>query len=170
MTFRTFILQAVLCSALLFTASAISAGRVVHEQRESPSGIRQGDRVDGTAFVTFRVGLKQRNLENAYEYLLNISHPASPHYGKHWSAEEVQTAFAPSRETVEAVHNWLISEGIDHVTEHRGWLSFESTVAYVEDMLNAEYYEHEGDEDELVRIGCEKSVPSNIRGSLPTKI
>ena len=162
MKFGTFISQFSLLSAFLFAGSAISASHAVHERRESPSGLRQGRRVDSTAIVTFRIGLKQRNLEHAYEYLLNISHPASPHYGKLWSAEEVRRAFAPSRQTVETVHSWLISEGVDHVTEQRGWLSFESTVAYVENMLKAEYYEHETDEDELVRVGCEKYVPLQL--------
>lgn len=50
-----------------------------------------------------RVGLKQSNLDKAYKYLMDVSHPSSPNYGKRWTPEQVTEAFAPSDETVSSV-------------------------------------------------------------------
>lgn len=138
--------------------SATSSPHVIHEKRNILSGLRQGQRVDGTSITTFRIGLKQNNLENGYEYLMNISHPASPHYGKLWSAEDVRKTFAPSADSVDTVREWLKLSGIEHVTEKNGWLSFESDVARVEDLMKATYYEYDNYDASGVRIGCDEYV------------
>lgn len=111
---------------------------------------------------------------NGYDLILRLAFVSSMltalslviSYGKLWSAAEVRKVFAPSSESVEAVRDWLRSVGIDRVVESSGWLSFESTVGYVEDVLNAEYFEHE-DEDEYedhgpktVRMGCDQYASS----------
>lgn len=113
-------------------------GHVVHEKRFVDSGLNRGQRVEGTSIATFRIGLKQGNLDRGYDYLLNISHPSSEHYGKHWTAEDVRKAFAPPTETVESVKGWLNSFGIDHATEDRGWLSFDIPVADAERLFKAQ--------------------------------
>ena len=42
-----------------------------------------------------------------------VAHPSSPDYGRHWSKEKAADMFAPTKETVEAVKEWLHSLGID---------------------------------------------------------
>lgn len=78
-----------------------------------------------------RIGLTQANLDNAHEHLLDISHPDSPNYGKHWSSEDIINHFSPSEATVEAVKGWLYDSGIssERVTHsaNKGWLAFEAT-------------------------------------------
>lgn len=57
----------------------------------------------------------QSNLDDAYEHLMDVSHPQSPNYGKHWTAENVHTMYAPSSDAVEAVRDWLQGAGVDDV-------------------------------------------------------
>ena len=153
-------LQILLLGAV--AASALSIPNVVHERRFTETGLHQGQRVDGTSITTFRIGLKQNNLEHGYDYLMNISHPDSPHYSKTWSAEEVRDAFAPSAETIEAVQEWLARDGIAAVTESRAWVSVKMTVADAERLFNARYYEHEDHDTGLIRIGCDEYAPATF--------
>lgn len=58
-----------------------------------------------------RIALAQSNLDKADEYLMDVSHPESPNFGKHWTAKQVAEMFAPSQESYDAVTFWLRSSG-----------------------------------------------------------
>ncbi|KAL8699547.1 MAG: hypothetical protein Q9201_005949 [Fulgogasparrea decipioides] len=96
-----------------------------------------------------RIALTQSNLDKAEEFLMDVSHPDSPNFGKHWTHEEIATKFAPSSETVETVTSWLTSSGIalERISRSQslGWLKFDATVAEAESLLKTEYhvYKHE---------------------------
>lgn len=147
-----------LSTLLSATALALPTEKsaVVHEKRYTHPGLRRGARVDGTSITKFRIALKQRNIENRYDYLMSISHPSSPKYGRLWTTEEVRGAFAPSGESVEAVRTWLSNAGIQDVEERRGWLEIQSTVGHVEKLMQSEYYEHEDHETGAIRMGCDE--------------
>ncbi|KAL8295916.1 hypothetical protein RB600_001419 [Gaeumannomyces tritici] len=80
-----------------------------------------------------------------------VSHPSSPEYGRHWSAELVVETFAPERHRVEAVLRWLeedggIARGRVRLSSGRNWLAFEATAGEAEALLRTEYhvYSHAG--------------------------
>jgi tripeptidyl-peptidase I len=146
---------AVLLSASLQTSFSTFTS-IVHEKRHEFSGLERGARVDATSITKFRIALKQSNLDNGYDYLLNISHPSSPHYGKLWTPEEVRKTFAPDSQSIDAVRAWLGDHGITEVTERNGWLSFKSPVGSVESLIDAHYYEFDDFEGRGVRIGCDQ--------------
>ena len=144
-----------------FTAAVIAAPTeyspsILHEKRYVRPGLERGARIDGTSVTSFRIALKQRNLENGYDYLMSVSHPSSSNYGKLWTADEVRNTFAPSEESSEVVRNWLGNAGIKDIDEKRGWLVFETTIAHAEELLGSEYYEHEDLETGAIRIGCDE--------------
>jgi tripeptidyl-peptidase-1 len=45
--------------------------------------------------LSMRIALAQENLHKGDEWLMEVAHPASDLYGKHWSAAGVAAAFAP---------------------------------------------------------------------------
>lgn len=53
---------------------------------------------------------------NAEQMLMDVAHPNSATYGKHWTAEEVIEYFQTSDKTVQAVRTWLVEYGIDNDT------------------------------------------------------
>ena len=65
-----------------------------------------------------RIGLRQNHYAalNAEKWLMEVSDPNSPDYGKHWTPEEVLEAFQPSDDTIRNVTAWLKSHGIDEFT------------------------------------------------------
>ena len=72
-------------------AAPAPAPYVVHEKRER--GLDQWTRRDlklnRDALIPLSIGLVQRNLDSGYSYLMDISHPQSSNYGKHWSFDKV---------------------------------------------------------------------------------
>lgn len=88
----------------LFSAGALVASAVaspitnyaVHEKRSAPAhGWAKREVLDRRAVLPMRIALAQRNLDKAYEYLEDVSHPTSANFGKHWSAKKVAETFSP---------------------------------------------------------------------------
>jgi tripeptidyl-peptidase I len=113
-----------------------------------------------------RIGLTQSNLHRAEEYLLDISHPKSPNYGKFWTSEDVIAAFQPSENAVQAIRDWLASHDITDVThsDNKGWLAFDAPASTVEKLMKAEFYEHEDKVTGGVIPACDKyHVPAKVQ-------
>lgn len=101
-------------SAVLSTTAAIvPSTHGVHEQRDVHSSrwTKLG-RVRPEAVLPVRIALAQNNLDNGHDYLMDVSDPHSPNYGKHWTADEVIEAFRPNDADVEVVRDWLVDSGI----------------------------------------------------------
>ena len=124
-----------------------------------------------------RIGLKQQNLHNAEQYLMDVSDPRSPNYGRHWSADKVAETFAPLKETTEKVTKWLLETGIgEHRISHsqgRNWLQFDASVSEAESLFNTEYYIYEHKRDGGYRIACDeyhlpRDIQDHVDFAMPT--
>jgi tripeptidyl-peptidase I len=123
---------------------------ILHEKRRHvPPGWSHSHRVSQLGVLPLRLGLTQSNIDSIEDYLLDVSAPDSPNYGKHWSPAKVAETFAPSRDTIDTVRNWLIDNGIARerlrLTPSRGWIEVNVTIEEAERLLLAEYnvYKHE---------------------------
>ena len=160
---------ALLALAALTLAEPQLSPHVVHERRSfnpEARGWRFHRRMEGHAVLPMRFGLSQSNLDTLEEELMAVSHPESPNYGKHWSAQRIVEHFAPSKETVDAVAEWLSQNGISRdrlkLSKSKSWIEVNATVAEVEDLLKTEYHVWE-DADGLERVGChEYSLPEHM--------
>ncbi|KAG0699469.1 peptidase S8/S53 domain-containing protein [Suillus ampliporus] len=150
---RSFILS-VLSFTLGLAASAIADPTIspwkLHEKRSHiPAGWARARTLDPSALIPLRFALAQSNIEHIEALLNEVSHPASPSYGNHWSASQVAAKFAPSTESVETVRSWLIESGVEphrvKLSPTKGWLEVDSTVEEAENLLLADYhvYDHE---------------------------
>lgn len=82
----------IVCLAFIACASAAPAPtHVVHEKRETQleKWSRRDLKLSRQAVIPMSIGLTQRNLDKGYEFLMDVSHPESSNYGKHWTAEKV---------------------------------------------------------------------------------
>ncbi|KAL1966448.1 hypothetical protein VTN77DRAFT_4590 [Rasamsonia byssochlamydoides] len=155
--------------AAFCTAAPAPAFHVVHEKRDStPSRWLNLGRVKPESNHVVRVGLKQRNLDKAHDYLMDVSHPDSPNYGKHWTAQQVIETFAPSEETVSSVREWLNAAGIADSrithTENKGWLAFVATGKEMENLLHTEFYQYKDKQSGNKVVACEQyHVPQQIQ-------
>lgn len=164
MRFQVAILAAVTATA---TALAVPHSYVVHEKRSTPR--ENARRLEPHARLPVRVGLKsnQQARQKAEQWLMDVSHPHSLNYGKHWSQEEVFHAFSPSNDTVSAVSEWLVESGgisRERISLKNGnaWIAFDATVEEVERLLLAEYYEL--DDGEKKTVSCDQyHLPSHLQ-------
>lgn len=151
-------------AALVSLCEAIpsASNYVLHEKRAtSHNSITKRSKLDARSVLPIRIGLTQRDLHMGYDWLMDVSHPESDRYGKHWTAEEVNKAFAPTAETVQAVRDWLMSTGVADeritVSDNKGWLAFESTVEEAEKLFKADFYQREHHKDEAkYMVGCDE--------------
>ncbi|KAI0915328.1 hypothetical protein AcW1_003883 [Taiwanofungus camphoratus] len=161
--------------ALTLALSAVASPsslspRVVHESRSSiPVGWTPVRRADPLIVLPFRLGLMQPNLENIEAFILDVSHPGSPNYGKHWSPAKVAQTFRPSSEAVDAVRSWLVENGIGtqrvKLSAGGSWLEANVTVAEAEQLLGTEYYVYQHGEDESKEhIACHQKyhLPQHV--------
>lgn len=80
--------------------------------------------------------------------------------------KQIIELFAPAPESIDAVHNWLTSSGIEpsriSLSRGRNWLNVNASITEVEGLLKTEYkvYEHTTGQK---HIACEEySVPQNL--------
>ncbi|TVY84969.1 Tripeptidyl-peptidase sed1 [Lachnellula suecica] len=142
---------------------------VLHEKRDgAPHQWAKRTRAHPDEVLPVRIGLTQSNLHRAEEYILDVSDPRSPNFGKHWSAEKVANVFAPAKKTHDGVVDWLVSYGID-ASRHtystgRNWIQVNATVAETEKLFNTEYHYYEHELSGGYRIACDEyHLPQNVR-------
>jgi hypothetical protein len=65
---------------------------VVHEKREigNSAWVPVEAKLNGRTTIPLSIGLTQRNLEKGHDFLMDVSDPTSPNYGKHWTPEQVR--------------------------------------------------------------------------------
>ena len=88
------------------------------------------------------------------------SNPNSPNYRKYLNVHEVNDLFAPAKDAVSAVRDWLENAGIaaDRVTQsaNKQWLQFDGDAEEVESLLGTEYYIYTHDTSGRSHLGCEE--------------
>lgn len=140
---------------------------VVHERRAHiPHQWSRLSRLSPESVFPVRIGLAQKNLHRAEEFINQVSHPESKDYGKHWSAQQVTDMFAPEPESVMAVKLWLSSAGVNldrvKMSKSRNWLTFDATASEAERLLQTEYHLYEHDNGHK-HIAChDYSIPSHL--------
>ena len=137
-----------LVATLFGIAFAIPSRRseyVVHETRAAePMHWAITDRLHSNRMLPMKFALAQQNLQKLEEMLMSVSHPESPKYAQHFTVTEVIDAFAPSRETITAVIDWLIDSGFSRdrlrLSLNKGWIHVNASTLEVENLLRTEYH------------------------------
>ncbi|KAJ5273032.1 hypothetical protein N7478_008157 [Penicillium angulare] len=162
-------LSIVLLGAAAAGVAAVPASNYkVHERRDFiPSSWTQGKRLDGFASLPVRIGLVQNNLESGHDLLMEMSNPASGHYGKHMSEADIHDMFAPSDESVDNVRSWLESSGIapHRISQsvNKQWIQFDADASELEELLRTEYFLYSHSETGRPHVACrEYHVPHSV--------
>lgn len=161
--------QSLVCLTLSFIATALTSPRIVHERRDAaPSGWRTVRRANADLKLPLRIALAQPNLAHLDDYLLEVSHPESPSYGKHWSAAKVAETFKPSPDAVKAVLDWLEDEGVEthrvKLSKGGSWVHADVTITEAESLLGTEYHVYQHGASGTEHIACEEKyhLPEHV--------
>jgi len=159
----------VLGALVASTIAAPSSSHVRHEKRDFlPPGWKRHGMIPSHEVLPMRFALSQSNLDKAEDFLMDVSHPDSPNFGKHWTAKQVAETFAPSQASVDAVTAWLKNSGIAperiRKSQSMGWLTLNATVAEAENLLKTRFFLHKHSLTGKPHIGCsEYSIPDYVQ-------
>jgi tripeptidyl-peptidase-1 len=143
------LLQVLSICSIALAASTQRVNHIVHERRKTePLGWVRSLRADADDIIPLRIGMRQQNLHMLEDLLMDVAHPASPTYGRHWTPEKVVDFFAPGESTFHSIRTWLNASGIAEdqlrLSLNKGWIELNVSVAMAELLLDTEYhiYEH----------------------------
>src|SRR5436190_516246 len=117
-----------------------------------------------TDSVGFRVYLSLRDGAGAEALARAVSDPRSSSYGRFLSPGQFQSRFAPSQQDVNAVRDWLKSQGFDveYVPSNNHYVSAEGTVAQVESAFSTQLDLYSVQGLTLRAPSSELSVPASL--------
>ncbi|KAI9434428.1 subtilisin-like protein [Lactarius indigo] len=162
-TLFNFFLAVPLASLAAGTTSDLKLRQIV----DSPHNWLNLGRAPSSHIIPLRIALRQPRFSELENHLSEISDPFHPNYGKHLSKEEVEALVAPHPSSVDAVHEWLESHGVQKETCHQSpagdWVTVNLPVVQVEKMLGTEFrvWKHAEDGDALVRT-TQYSLPHHL--------
>lgn len=115
--------------------------------------------------LTFAV--KQSNIAKLETTLLSVSSPKSANYGKLLTLEQVNALTTPKDEHLDAVLDFLRSNGVVEWEISSGFVRATVPVATAEKMLGAEYkqFEHKTTGQKILRC-AEYSLPENVAAAV----
>lgn len=157
-----------LALAPLAVSSCTPTQRIVHESRSASASWTPVRRAEPDAILPLSIALTQPNLEQLNAYLLDVAHPASTNYGKHWTPAAVADAFRPSAAAVDVVRGWLVNDAFIEpsriaLSKDGQWITLNATVEEAEHLLGTEYYVFEH-ADGTTHVGCRGgySLPERV--------
>ena len=103
---------------LAFTSASASLFHVPEKDQDllnwQHEGWIQGDRVSANKTIELTFALKQENVNQLEDFLLQVSDPDSSLYGKYVSADELTRMIQPKEETIEIVSLWLKQNDVNN--------------------------------------------------------
>ncbi|KAH7928646.1 subtilisin-like protein [Leucogyrophana mollusca] len=156
-----------LALGLAVRASPVGSDWTLHEKRSFiPEGWSLARKLDSTAPIPLRFALTQPNIQEIEKHLYDVSHPESPNYGNHWTADQVADRFAPSPESIKVVFDWLLNSGVGpervKLSPYKGWVEVASTAKEAAGLLRTDYnvYAHDSGKE---HIACESyHLPAHV--------
>ncbi|KAH9959841.1 tripeptidyl peptidase A [Russula dissimulans] len=153
--------------ALVCLARAVSLDLKLFQSVTPPRDWNDIGRAPASHVIQLRIALPQPRFPELERHLAETSDPSHARYGAHLSKEEVEELVAPHPGSVDAVHGWLASHGIQREARHQSpagdWVTMRVPVAQAEKMLETEFrlWKHVRDGDVLVRT-TEYSLPVRL--------
>ncbi|KAH8693874.1 peptidase S8/S53 domain-containing protein [Talaromyces proteolyticus] len=168
-----FIIATALLGGAIVSASPFPY--VVHEERsqissrwQKRSPLKLYSRAMTSQDIVMRIALTHQNLDVAEQALMGISQPDSPSYGQHWTVDRISKEFAPSDSAIEAVKNWLTTEGISEaaisLSTDKSWFKVRTNFDDVASLLKTEFHVYHDTLTGNYHISCDSySVPESVQ-------
>ena len=99
-----------------------------------------------------------------------VSDPDHERYGQHLSFEHINELVAPKEETLDLVHEWLITNGVKEFSysEAKDWISIHIPVSSAETLLDAKYSVFQHDDGSMLVRTSEWSLPEHLHEHIDT--
>ncbi|KAJ7197780.1 family S53 protease-like protein, partial [Mycena pura] len=140
---------------------------LVRDKRDSPPAgfVKVGD-APPSQELPLRIALKSKNLAGLESELYNVSDPNGPRYRQWMSAEMVREYAMPEQDTLSAVNNWLLENGIlaAPISPAGDMLQINMSVAHANEVFDANFatYQHTDSGTDMVRT-LQYSLPAALK-------
>lgn len=115
-----------------------------------------------TENIRLRVSLKQQNLDEFYDKLLQISTPDHPQYGKHYEGHELRSLLRPSQEASATAISWLQDNNVTDILDDRDYLMFRTSVGTANKLLDTQFDWYRGEDGVQMLRTTRYSVPQDV--------
>ncbi|CAG8976517.1 hypothetical protein HYALB_00006014 [Hymenoscyphus albidus] len=133
---------------------------------ESVHQVPRGWTFDRNAYadetVKLRVSLKQQNVDDLYQKVMEVSTPDHVSYGQHYEGHELRSLLKPSDETSAVVISWLQDSNITAIKDDGDYVLFTSNVETANKLLNTNFAWYKNDEDQKVIRTLSYSVSAEV--------
>lgn len=150
---------------LAVLAQALPAFGAVHEKLAAlPAGwTAAAAALDASTIVSFTIGLAQQNIDQLQSKLLAVSTPGNAQYGQYLDADEVNSIFAPTAQTISAVESWLSAGGVSSykMTPDGQFINFATTVGTANSLLNTTFLSYKNSGVTKIRA-TQYSIPDDL--------
>jgi subtilase family serine protease len=120
-----------------------------------------------TETLTYKILIKQQNLDKLEQIFWEVSDPQHVNYGKFLSVDEVKSLIAPKASSVKNVLSWLKQSGIpaEAVTMFSDYIEITSTVKQAANLFSASFavYQSAKTQAERIRIVGEAHIPTELK-------
>ncbi|KII88063.1 hypothetical protein PLICRDRAFT_30516 [Plicaturopsis crispa FD-325 SS-3] len=149
-------------------ANPLARNLVVHESRESaPDGFVHAGAAPADTVLNMRIALVQSDPSGLEQALMDVSTPSSALYGQHLTKDEVEAFVKPSTASVDAVNEFLSSNGVSAtpLTPTGDWLGFSVPVSKANELFDADFsvFTHEQTGTQSIRT-LAYSIPASLQG------
>ncbi|TVY58586.1 Tripeptidyl-peptidase SED2 [Lachnellula cervina] len=142
----------------------------IKETHNVPRKWKNLGRAAGNHKLHLQIGLKQEKFDELDLHLYEVSDPNHSRYGNHLSFEDVNELVKPAEETLDLVHEWLLTNGVRELaySPAKDWINIYIDVESAEKLLDTEYsvFQHE-DGSALVRTS-HWSLPAHLHEHIDT--
>ncbi|KAJ4391501.1 hypothetical protein N0V93_005119 [Gnomoniopsis smithogilvyi] len=159
--------QAILAPSVFATSSV-----VFESLHQVPRGWTWTQSAQPEEPVKLRLSLKQQNLDEFYENLMQVSTPDHPRYGQHYEGHELRSLLKPSDEATSTAVRWLQENNVTSIRDDGDYIFLRTTVATANKLLDTQFawYQNEAGEHLLrtMRYSVPQEVAAHINFLQPT--
>jgi tripeptidyl-peptidase I len=150
-------------SFLTFVQAAV-ASDAFESIRQLPRGWSFDGKASGDQPIKLRLSLKQQNVDQFYEKLLEVSTPDHPQYGMHYEKHELRSLLQPTQEASNAAISWLQENNITEIKDDGDYILFGTDVYTANRMLKTQFgWYHSRHSKHRVLRTTQYWVPEEVR-------
>lgn len=148
--------------SILLPCFASASGNAFESLNQVPRGWTRVQSAEPTEKIKLRVSLKQQNLDQFYDSLLQVSTPDHPQYGKHYEGHELRSLLRPSDEASATAISWLQDNNVTDIQDDGDYLMFRTTVGTANTLLDTQFDWYRGEDGMQMMRTTRYSVPQEV--------
>lgn len=149
-------------ATLFLISSVIALSNVFESLHQVPRGWTRIASASPEETVRLRVSLKQQNLDQFYDSLMQVSTPGHPQYGKHYEGHELRSLLKPTDEATATAISWLQDNNVTTIRDDGDYLFFRTTVATANKLLDTDFHWYENTDGDYLLRTTRYSVPDAV--------